>query len=303
MEIPQPASVAGLALALLAAFAFASQYVCVRIATENGRVDDVVFVSLGCNVALIVPATVVLYAPTFGLTPVSLLAFAGAGLTGSLLARLCMFQSVDAIGASRTSPVVSTNVLFATLLAVLLLGERLTPIHSAGIVLLVGGAAVISYETATDDPDRSVREVGVSLALPFLAAGFLGVEPILLSIGFAEGTPVLVSFAVKVLVATAGFLAYLRFRDAVPTTELLEGPERRWYLGAGVASTVGIGAYLAALSIAPVVYVVPFLQTAPLIVVVLSALFLPRRLERVTPRLVAAATVVVGGAVVVSLSG
>jgi drug/metabolite transporter (DMT)-like permease len=49
--------------------------------------------------------------------------------------------------------------------------------------------------------------------------------------------------------------------------------------------------------------VVPILQAAPLLVVGLSVAFLPRRLERVTPRLVAAAAAVVVGTVVVSLSG
>jgi drug/metabolite transporter (DMT)-like permease len=52
----------------------------------------------------------------------------------------------------------------------------------------------------------------------------------------------------------------------------------------------------------PVDGVVPIFQTAPLLVLVFSAALLPRRLERVTPRLVAAAAVVVVGTTIVSLS-
>lgn len=49
--------------------------------------------------------------------------------------------------------------------------------------------------------------------------------------------------------------------------------------------------------------VVPIIQASPLVVIALSAVFLPKRLERVTWRLVVAATVVVTGATLVSLSG
>jgi uncharacterized membrane protein len=60
--------------------------------------------------------------------------------------------------------------------------------------------------------------------------------------------------------------------------------------------------YYAALELAPVTFVVPIVSTSPIVVVVLSRLFLPR-LERVTPRLVAAAGVVVIGVIAVALSG
>ncbi|MEM4780757.1 MAG: DMT family transporter [Halalkalicoccus sp.] len=298
-----PSAVLGIALSVLAALAFAGQYLCVRLGTDRGSVTDVMLISLVCNVVLIGPAALIVHYPEYALTRFSVLSFVAAGLSGSLLARLCMFKSVETIGASRTSPVVSANVFFATLLAIVVLGETLTPAHLLGIVLVVAGVAVISWETATDDPERPLREVGLSLLLPLAAAAFIGFEPIFVSMGLAEGTPLLPGFAIKATVATTAFLAYLRFSGVRPTASVRRTPELKWHLGAGVTSTVGIGSYFAALEVAPVVIVVPLLQTSPLLVVVLSAVFLPRRLERVTWRLVAAACVVVVGATVVSLSG
>lgn len=303
MPLSLPAHSLGIALSVVAALAFAGQYLCVRLGTDRGSVTDVMLLSLVCNVVLIGPAAAILHYPDYALTRLSVLSFVAAGLSGSLLARVCMFKSVQTIGASRTSPVVSANVFFATLLALAVLGETLTPTHLIGIVLIVCGVAVISWETATDDPDCPLHEVGLSLLLPLAAAAFIGFEPIFVSMGLSEGTPLLPGFAIKAIVATLGFVGYLRLSGARPTASFRLSPELKWYLGAGITSTVGIGAYFAALEITPVVIVVPLLQTSPLLVVVLSAIFLPRRLERVTFRLLAAACVVVVGATVVSLSG
>lgn len=303
MPLSLPVHSLGIALSVVASLAFAGQYLCVRLGTDRGSVTDVMLLSLVCNVVLIGPAAAILHYPDYALTRLSVLSFVAAGLSGSLLARVCMFKSVQTIGASQTSPVVSANVFFATLLALAVLGETLTPTHLIGIVLIVCGVAVISWETATDDPDRPLREVGFSLLLPLAAAAFIGFEPIFVSMGLSEGTPLLPGFAIKATVATLGFVGYLRFSGARPTASFRLSPELKWYLGAGITSTVGIGAYFAALEITPVVIVVPLLQTSPLLVVVLSAIFLPRRLERVTWRLGAAACVVVVGATVVSLSG
>jgi len=305
----RPSIVAGVGLATLAALGWAGQYVCIRVGTEHGRVTDAMLVSLACNVALLVPAALAVHGSAHGLTPVAAAGFAAAGLAGSFLSRLLQFHSTRRIGASRTAPTVSSSALVATGLAVLLLGETVTPAHVAGILLIVAGVAVVSTETAPDgdgDPpgDRPpLREAGAALSLPLLAALFLGVEPIVLRAAMAEGTPLLVGLAVMSLSAALAFVAYRTARGGLPRPAALATPDLRWHVGAGLAGTVALGAYFAALAAAPVVVVIPILQTAPLLVVGLSALALPGRLERVTPRLAAAAAVVVAGATAVSLAG
>lgn len=294
----------GALLALAAATGWAAQYVLIRVGTEHGRVSDAVLVALGVNVAVLVPAAAVVHYPEYGLTPRALVAFGGAGIAGSLFGRLFQFRSIDAIGATRTAPVVSSTALVSAVFAVALLGETLSPLHLVGIVLIVIGVAVISWETASDaDPDASFREIGLALVLPLLAALAYGIEPILVRWGFVEGTPVLVAVAVMSVAAAIGYSVHLLRRGAWPSRSELRTEPFRWYLWAGVASTVSLTLYFAALEIAPVVIVVPIIQVAPLLVAAFSFAFLPRRLERVTPRLVAAAAIVVVGATIVSLSG
>lgn len=312
-----PGVAAGALLAVLAALGWAGQYVFIRLGTRTGSVTSAMLVSLACNVALVVPAVAVLHYPEYGLTLPSAAAFAGAGIAGSVLSRVAQFEATRTIGASRTAPVVSSTALVSALLAVLFLDETLTVPHLAGIVLIVGAVAVITRETARDDGAvDSLADAGAYLLLPVLAALALGIEPILLKLGFAAGTPTFVGLAVMLSAAAVGYAAFVAVRDGLPALSpssvagAAGGDGRggrdgnlRWYLGAGVAGTLALVGYFAALAVAPVVVVVPILQAAPLLVVGLSAVFLPRGLERVTPRLVAASLAVVVGTVVVSLSG
>jgi drug/metabolite transporter (DMT)-like permease len=304
MEIPVTAASLGVVLAVVAAMLFAVQNTCVRLGTEKGDVTGVMMTSLICNVLILVPIVVIIYPrPYLDLfTPVSFLSFAAAGLFGSLIARVLLFKSIQVIGASRTTPIISSSVFFASALAIIFLEETLTVPHLLGIVLIVGGVAFISWETATaSNSETSLREVGISLLIPLAAAAATGIEPVFASLGLSEGTPVLPGVAVKVLAATIGFGTYVRFKSSFRVP--IQQPIFRWYIAAGVAASLGLISYFAALEIAPVVIVVPILQTIPLFVLLLSALFLPQRLEQINRRLIAAAVIVVVGATVVSLSG
>ncbi|MCW8173520.1 hypothetical protein D8S78_22885 [Natrialba swarupiae] len=77
----------------------------------------------------------------------------------------------------------------------------------------------------------------------------------------------------------------------------------RWFVLAGISNTLFLVGYYVALEIAPVNVVVPVLITNTLFTVFLSAAFLPKRLENVTWKIVAAATIVVVGVVTVTLQG
>lgn len=294
----------GVALACLGALGFAGQYLFVRLGTVDGDVDHAVLIALGCNVAILAPPVAVRYEPPYVqlFSPTAALAFVAAGLVGMFAARILLFRSVDVLGANLTSPVVASNVLFATVIAVVVLGERLTPTHALGIVLVVAGVAIVSWETAAANGGRTLGEATALLALPIGAAAFIGVEPIFISIGLSAGTPVLpglLLMAATASVAFVGYLAVRRSRSVLPPVTRSTG----WLVAAGVSTTVGFLGYFGALSLAPVVLVVPLIQLAPLIVVVVSFVAFPRHLERLTWRVVASAVVVVVGASLVSLSG
>lgn len=287
----------GVALAAVAAFGVAVQSVSVRVGTDDGRATDALVVVLLTNIATIVPAAALVHYPTYAVTRGSILAFVAAGVVGTLLGRVFYYTSIQRIGASRSEPLKASQPLHATLIAVIVLGERVTPGHVVGILLIVAGIAAISWETSRGD--GATDGAGLALLLPLAAAFLFGIEPTLAKVGFAEGTPILVGLAIKTVAATAGFLAYLRLRNDLPTLAVFRTRSVRWYLLAGLANTAFLFLYYASLSIAPVSVVVPIIQTSPLIVMVLSVAFLSR-LERVTWKLLTGACVVVGGAVVLT---
>ena len=305
MVLEASESLLGVLLAGVAALGFAGQFLFTRLGTDTGEVTDGVLIVLCCNVALLAPPALVLYSPPYVdlFTPRSFAAFGAAGLAGMFVGRLLTFRSIQAIGANLTSPVIASNVFFATVFAVVVLEERLTAVHVAGIVLIVAGIAVVSWETAAaTGPDRSLREIGVTLVVPVLAAACIGIEPIFISLGLAAGTPTLPGIVVMAGVATVGFVGYLAWTGSLRPVPV-RSASTAWYVAGGVSTTVAFIAYFGALEIAPVVVVIPLLQLTPLLVVVLSVPLLPRRLERVTWPVGVAALVVVVGATIVSLTG
>jgi drug/metabolite transporter (DMT)-like permease len=305
MAVTATSTLVGAGLATVAAACFAVQYLGIRIGTDDGAVLDAVLVTLLCNVAITAPLVAVLYDGTLHelYTPTAVAAFAAAGIVGIWLARVCMFTGVENIGASRTSPVVASNALFATVFAYGFLGERVALAHLVGIVLVVGGVAILSWEAAAAGDDaRSLRAAGADLGYPVAAAVLIGIEPVFITVGLAEGTPVLAGLAVMMLAGTVGFVG-ARVASGTSLRIRPDDPALQWYLVAGVAATGGFVAYFLALEAASVVVVMPILQTNTLLVIVLSALFLPARLERVTWRLVGAACVIVLGATIVSVVG
>jgi drug/metabolite transporter (DMT)-like permease len=63
----------------------------------------------------------------------------------SLLAHFFFFRGVDLVGANRAAPVMYMIPVFATVMAILFLGEELHPFHIAGFVLVIGGVLIATW--------------------------------------------------------------------------------------------------------------------------------------------------------------
>jgi drug/metabolite transporter (DMT)-like permease len=270
--------------------------------TEDGSSFDALLVVLIVNVLILVPATLLLYRDDPGLTLRSIGAFAGAGLVGTGLGRMAYYKGIELVGASRAEPVKSSMPLYATLFAVLFLGESVSGLRWLGIAIIILGIGVISWELSGGESIEEFRDVSMTgVFLGVAAAMLFGLEPILAKIGLAEGTPSLVGLMVKTVAATVFFFAYATAKDQFEFARLRRGTEWVWYAIAGVANTTFLVGYYAGLEIAPVSVVTPLVQTSPLFVAVLSYLFLPD-LEHVTRYVVAGVTLVVTGAALITVA-
>lgn len=292
----------GVTLSVLVALIVSAQVLLVRVGAEHGSIRQAVLLSMGVNILTFLPAAAILHFPEYGLTPTALLSFGAAGLMGTFLGRVLYYDSIDRIGAGRTEPLKSSMPLFASLIAVLVLGETLTMAHTGGIVLIVVGIAVISWETTNSGTERGEDVSVTALGLPLLAAVAFATEPNLVRIGFEQGTPLLVGLTLKTVAAAIGFLGYLRYRGTLRFDRLLGEPHTKWYLAAAVANSLAVLGYYAALKVSRVVVVAPITQTSPLLVAVLAYVFLSH-LEQITWRLISASLLVVVGAGVVTVFG
>lgn len=303
-----PSSAAlGVGLAVVGTLAWASHYLFIRVGTDRRPVSDVVLAAIGFQAGVVAPVAVAVHYPSLGprlgLTAAALGLFAAAGVASGLLGRVCQYASIRRVGASRTSPVVTSAGLVSVALAVVVLGEQLTPLHLLGVLLVLVGVVGVSWETTSGPVPDSVTDVAAAFAFALGAAGLYGLEPILVKLGLGRGTPALVGLAVMAVTATLGLSLYRRATGGVDVVGALTGPGSRHALAAGLVGAVAQLFYLRALSVAPVVLVLPIFQTTPLVVAVLSLAFMPHRLEQVTWKLGVAAAVVVAGATLVALAG
>ncbi|MFB6130561.1 MAG: EamA family transporter [Salinigranum sp.] len=296
-------SVLGVVFALSAVVGLATQAIFIRMGTREGRPSDALVVVLLVDLLIFVPYAGVAYYPHYRLSPTALAAFAVAGLLAMMIGRALLYAGIPRVGASRAEPLKATQAVPAAAGGVLLLGERATPGNLLGIVLIVGGVAIISSESADSSLGVSREDTRIGILFVLGSALCFGLDRVLAKVAFSTaGTPVFVAVAVKLLAGAAGFFTYLRWRDDLPALADLRTVEAAWFAAAGVASAVFLFSDYAAISVAPVVVVVPIMQSSPLLVAGLSYLFL-QRIERVTWRLVGGASMVVVGTVAVSVLG
>lgn len=293
----------GITLTIAACLALAIQNLLIRKGTDTGRAYDAVLVVMAVNMIILVPAVGIYYYPDYGLTTRSILSFAAAGFFGTMVGRAFKYVSIGRIGASRTEPVINTNALVATVLGVVLLGERIASLQLLAIVAIIGGVALISWETTQENPhDLPRRKLVLGILFPFGGAVAYGVEPVFATYGLDAGTPAPVGVLLKTVAAIIGFVLYLRFADALPALDELWTNDVRLFALAGLGNTGFLLGYYVALGLAPVSVIVPILPASTLFTVALSALFMPERLEHVTPRLLGASLVVVAGVVVLTVT-
>lgn len=291
----------GILLGLGAALASACNNIFVRLGTVKQSAYSAYFVVITISSIVLVVAAGMMYYPNYGITPAAIVYFSLSGVVGTLIGVVLLYLSIKRIGAGRTTPIVASNALIGSILGVLFLGESATIVHAIGILLIVAGVAYIAWESGRSELAESRQSnYLLDITIPLLTAFAFGIDPIFANFGFAEGTPALVGVSIKAVTAWIGFMIFLWWRGE-NTILPSSGLEMRWLLFAGVAYTLFLFGYYVGLEVAPVNLILPLIILNTLFVVVIAAIFLPTRLERITWPLAAAAILVVIGAIFVTI--
>ena len=205
--------------------------------------------------------------------------FAVGGLFASGLGRWLVYVSIDRLGVARSIPVVSTTPMFASILAVIIVGEHWTLGAFFGTTLIIAGVVVISRTHEDTDGEWRRRD----FIFPLLAALSFSFAASVRKLGFfIDNLPLMASCvnATTGLVLATG-MVYGRGgpRKVLPMTR----PVFAWFVAAGLCNTAGMLANFYALAAGDIVIVEPLISTNPVLTVVLTAIFL-RDVETVNLR-------------------
>jgi drug/metabolite transporter (DMT)-like permease len=221
--------------------------------------------------------------------------FAAVGLLQPLLTILFTFEGTRRLGATVASSVGSIAPMFSALVAVALLGERLTPPVALGTACVIGGVMALSHG------GQAARHWPLAaLLLPIGTAASRGTATPLAKVALGALPDPLLGAAVTYSVGFAGALALhgvrlgrLRPRMAWPAPAL--------FVVVGLGNALAFSALLLALSKSDVVVVAPLLSSGPLFTMLVSVGLL--RQERFTPRILAGVLLVVAGVTAVAAVG
>lgn len=203
-------------------------------------------------------------------------------------------------------PIARSTPAFLPVLAVLLLGDSISPAGAAGIAVVVGGMWLV--QIGTDGLRwRSLAASGTRYAYLTLAATVAyslcdkGAMTVLSQAPWTSPVPRSVFYCLTISCTSAVAFAPLAIRRRTARTILaLVRTEGARAAAASVASLIGYSLTLEALRWAPVSYVVAVRQTSVLFALLLGVLWLGERPER--PRLLGACATVLG-VMLIALAG
>ena len=212
--------------------------------------------------------------------------FVLVGMVGGLGGRYMGMISIKLLGLARTPILTQTGLIWSTGLAVLLLGETLTPLVTLGTLGIMAGGVLLLY-------DKKAIERRVPLTyylIPVVGAAFASISHIVRKYGFVHIPSVSLGMSISnmtsltLLVASSFFLPTLQMKSAPFTRHSLTITS----LGA-VCNFLAAFFFWWAIKDGKVIQVVPINRLSILIVILFSWLFF-RKQERIS------AQVIIGGA-------
>lgn len=194
--------------------------------------------------------------------PLAIGVFACTGVVGAYLGRTLFVKTVDQIGASRAQSLNNSSPLITVLLAALFLGEPLTLVVLAGVVLIISGVFFVA-ETESQDERRERKKVLTPTSV--MATVCYGIVPVLKKFGTENGgTPVLGALVMHatglLLLVILGRLLKIEFKP-----ERIAASSVVCFIAAGFLYAIGSILTLKALTYAPASVAAPVWSAQPIV--------------------------------------
>jgi drug/metabolite transporter, DME family len=279
-------------VAIFSAMGWAGDSVLVRLGTRTSNIFAAMLVSFGVSATCIWTYLIATTSLDFLRSP-AMPYFVVSGCLQPLFARALFYEGLTRIGVSRAGPLRGAEPLFAAAIAVTFLHERPTPPVYAGTVLIVASVWVISWRPSGQSNWRFL-----DIAFPIGAALVSAISQSLRK----QALNILPDpFIATATVTTVSLLILIIFILVTNRTHLLV-MDRHSSVFFVVAAFIAVSSQVlnfVALAQVDVSVIIPLLNTTPLFTVFFTSMFL-RKVERVTPRIIIGALLMVTGVVTIT---
>ncbi len=277
--------------AIQAAFCFAFAHVFNRrgLVTSNGITASLFSLSMS---AVILWVIVTFFVPLSSFRTPAVWFFLAGGIFSPGLARTFNLIGMECLGVARSVPISNTYPMFASVLAVILMGERWTLQNFLGTSFIVLGVVILSKKEAGQAQWRKI-----DLIYPVLAALSFAVSSNLRKLGLlVEDLPLMAA----AITATTGLLSGFVMLQARGGWQVISLSRRScaWFFAAGISSTTAVVSVFYALSLGKIVLVEPLVGANPVLVIILSIIFL-RDIEAIKMHVIIGAVCTVIGSILV----
>ncbi|MDX1484632.1 MAG: hypothetical protein R3229_09135 [Alphaproteobacteria bacterium] len=314
----------GALLAVLSSAAFALNGATVRRGVLTASVSQGMAITVPIGVPLFfVAALLTGYLGAVGQFSAStVVLLSAAGILHFVWGRYCNYRAVKAMGANAGMPLRALDFPLKLGLAIVILGEVLTPLRILGIGLILGGGALAIKRRKPKPAEAggagpAPRSVGAAAtkAPAFVPNYTEGYTFILLSITGYGLSPLFIRMALEDAglgpALAGGLVSYLAATAVIGLTFLKPGQlshvltidrtSTRWFLISALFVALSHMFRFMALAVAPITVVAPVQRAASLLKLVFNWL-INRDYEVFEPRLIAAIVVSVMGGVMLTLS-
>lgn len=293
----------GFLFAFLSAFLFATSNIVIKKGMKSAQRDNGVFITLLMNV-LCLGTAACLYrwwasdpAPAQG---AGIFFFVLAGLLTSLIGRYSLFVGIRQIGPSRSVAIKNSAPLFTLIFAIFILQETLTLWPWIGMGLLFIGLFIQGIQMFRKE-ERQAAGSGYVFAL-CAALGF--------GFGQAVRKQALLDFydpfAGAFIGAVVAFVSFCVLeacrRNLGHTLRTNWRFKNGYYVAGGVILSLAVLSFFISISLIHVAYTGAIVAIEPVLTLVFSRLFLQME-EKLSPLVIASASVVFLGAGVIALTG
>jgi len=276
-------------LAILTAFLWAIGIIYTRKGLESSDTTSGTFIRIVIGLAIFSVLTI-LFVPSDSFKSEAVIYHLIAGVFGGFLGMKLGLMSIEKYGVSKSSTIISSKTLFSSFGAVLILGEVLTIPIGVGTILIVLGVALLSL-------DRHDKRgwLDKRLIFPLLTAFFGGIAAIPQKIGVNITNSPILGTTIESSTALMVIVIYILL-----TKQKLSLNRRSfaYFAMGGVFGGIGSLCLLYAFSIGNIVTVAPLFSISPLFTLFL-AYFLLGGLEKITPKLIVSAILVVLGSALI----